>query len=372
MENVPGKSSFKDRPDPMHEKSSILNKSTSFHTHKDPIQGHSAPNNDVSNVTGDVDEASKKIEALIDVLSSVKERSDLPNISEDVETFSNMVGSQIDKYIRHEAPMKFGRDLKQDTTLINTVSLLSRLHNLLDQISPDEKVRPSLSLTAPVVQRAMAFMEKELRILLQEGSEETKKPEEEEMKYPGFKQDTIENIRRIVGAMISGGYHKDCSHAYTSLRKDAVKEAMKHQGFDSVSNEDVQKMQWETLEGHIADWVKVTKQVAKVLLPGENNLCVSIFFPDHPSVGESIITNLTKPVVTSLLNLAEAVSLTKKSAERLFKLLDLYEALTDLMAALDSSKCSNSCISEVKSEMLVIRRRLRETCLLYTSPSPRD
>ncbi|KAJ8439111.1 hypothetical protein Cgig2_027037 [Carnegiea gigantea] len=364
MENNPRKSSFKDQPDPLPEKSPVLNKSTSFSTHKGSVENHSTPDNDASTVNGEMDEASRKIDALIDVISSVRDKSDLPTIPEYVETFTNMVGSQIDRYIRQEAPLKFGQDLKQDTTLINMVTLLSRLNNLLDQISPDEKVSPSLSITAPVVQRAMAFMEKELRILLQEGSEETKKSEEEETKYPGVNQDTIENVRRIVDAMISGGYHKDCSHAYTSLRKDAFKEAMKHhQGFDDISYDDVQKMQWETLEGHIADWVKVTKHAARVLLPGENNLCVSVFFPDHPSIGETIITNLTKPVVTPLLNLAEAVSLTKKSAERLFKLLDMYEALTDLMAALDTSKCSNSCISELKSDMLVTRRRLRETII---------
>ncbi|GMH19111.1 hypothetical protein Nepgr_020952 [Nepenthes gracilis] len=49
---------------------------------------------------------------------------------------------------------------------------------------------------------------------------------------------------------------------------------MKKEGFEKISIDEVQKMQWEALEGHMATWIKVVKYSAKVILPGETKLAL--------------------------------------------------------------------------------------------------
>ncbi|GMH19114.1 hypothetical protein Nepgr_020955 [Nepenthes gracilis] len=68
-----------------------------------------------------------------------------------------------------------------------------------------------------------------------------------------------------------------CCRVYSTSRRKASKEAMKQQGFEKISIDEVQKMQWEALEGHMATWIKVVKYSAKVILPGETKLACSIF-----------------------------------------------------------------------------------------------
>ncbi|GMH19140.1 hypothetical protein Nepgr_020981 [Nepenthes gracilis] len=194
---------------------------------------------------------------------------------------------------------------------------------------------------------------------------ETKITAEEEL-FPAISDEAISRMKNIASLMISAGYGTECCQVYSTLRRKAFKEAMKQQGFEKISMDEVQKMQWEALEGHMATWIKVVKYSAKVILPGETKLCCSIFC-DFPSIGEEMSTNLATAVILLFLNFAEAIAMTKRSAERLFKVLDIYETLTELISAFDDSLYSKECADALRSDISAVRRRLGEAavCIFY-------
>ncbi|XP_074294075.1 exocyst complex component EXO70C1-like [Silene latifolia] len=406
--HLPAKStSFNDRRLSKAEKAILLNKSSSFSALVDrsqppPRRAFSSidavwnltTNNKVSECHGKIqengdfrehrttqNEVFKGIDDFIKKLSSVEDVSNLSNIPQSVEKISKMVQLEIDKYDGGESPLKFGVDRKQDTCLLNVVSRVAKLSNILAKFASNKEVSACLGLTTPAIQRAMSFLEEELRIILEYATNHTSKTpksskysgvtssedqerakEEEGNNYPGISEEKIVNMRSIANVMISAGYETECCQLYSIARRNAFKEAMNLQGLDKVSTDDVQKMQWESLESHIGNWINVVKYVAKVLLPGEKRLCDSVFFDEHPSISEAMFSNLIRSAVILFLNFAEAISMTKRSAERLFKVLDIYETLTELMSALDKL-CSNECANELRSELSSVKRRLGESAV---------
>ncbi|KAL2903797.1 Exocyst complex component EXO70B1 [Bienertia sinuspersici] len=401
--SFPSKSmSFNDRRNSSKkENSTQLSKSSSFSVHVDsrhpqpPLRTFSSieaawnlttSSDEKGTENGDVEgqdnhhqpsleEISNQIDGLIDTLSSVEESSDLPEIPRVVMTYAKMVQSEIEKYDSSESTLKFGQDRDQDNMLVNSVMRVSKLSNLFNKFSSDEKVSLSLSLTTLVVQRAMAFMEEELRVILEDSMNPSKRPEStdsndskqeesenDSFKYPMICEETISNMRRLASVMISAGYETECCQVYSVLRRNAFKEAMLQQGFEKISMDEVHKMNWEPLEGHISNWIKIVKYVANVLLPGEKKLCDSVFSDEHSSISEAMFSNLARSAVILFLSFAEAISMTKRSAERLFKVLDIYDTLTELINALEKL-CSKDCANELRSELSCVRRRLGEAAV---------
>ncbi|KAL6979613.1 hypothetical protein U1Q18_021268 [Sarracenia purpurea var. burkii] len=54
-------------------------------------------------------------------------------------------------------------------------------------------------------------------------------------------------MTRIATAMISAGYGTECCQVYNIARRNEFNEALKNLGFDTISIDDVQRMQWEPL-----------------------------------------------------------------------------------------------------------------------------
>ncbi|KAL9246600.1 hypothetical protein vseg_020116 [Gypsophila vaccaria] len=374
--------SFNDGSAFSSEKGSVLDNSSSFSFYVDgqlPPDGHDRENGDVGDYKSTLNEISEEIDGLIEKVSSIKDVSDLPDIPQSVEKISKMVESEIEKYDAGDSPLKFGDDAKQDTSLLDAVSRVSKLSNLLKKFSSTEEVSKLITMTTLVIQRAITFMEEELRVRLEDATSPSPSPlaktlksadskvfkqgeEEEGNSYPWISEEKITNITRIASVMISSGYETECCQVYSIVRTNVFKEAMKQQGFEIINVDEVQKMPWETLEGHIGTWIKVVKYVAAILLPREKKLCDSVFSHDYPSIGKAMFSNLIRSAVILFLNFAEAIAMTKRSAERLFKVLDIYDTLTELMSALDET-CSHECPDELKSELSSVRWQLGEAAV---------
>ncbi|KAJ8432265.1 hypothetical protein Cgig2_028527 [Carnegiea gigantea] len=332
-----------------------------------------------------LDEVSHEIDGFIDALSSMEDKSNAPEIPKSLGTFANMIQSEIDKYESGDSPLKFGQDLGQDTLVINAVNRTSKLIDLLENFPSDNKINPSLTLMILILQRAMSIMEEDLRVLLEdsmkppssdsnktpksnepestEPDDQKPKEDKEEHKeiYPGISLETANNMKMIASTMISAGYEAECCMAYVALRRSTFKKAIKQQGLHNISMDEVQKMQWEPLEGHISAWIKVVKHVSQVLLPGERRLCEFLF--SSSSIADNMIANLARSVAILFTNFAEAVAMTKRSAERLFKVLDVYEALNDLTSAIEGSMGSHETANELRSEISSVRSRLGEAAV---------
>lgn len=329
-----------------------------------------------------------------------KTDSDPVEIPRAVELLSKNVESMIDKYAMDAGKSKFGHDPEEDSCFFGSVSRLSKLADKIGDLKPSDEnanvlCSSSLNRTSSVLQRAMSFLEEELRAILDEdsktGSDDSDpksakarqsssfnnyghdsdrcilpdpEPASTEEEFPCFMSETISIMSKIADTMISAGYETECRVLWMIMRRKAFKSELSKGGLDVLSIDDVQRMQWDSLEREISTWIAAVKRCCTILLPGEGALSESVFL-GQPEIGQVLFGDLQRSVSIRLLDFAEAVVLTNRSAEKLFKFLDMYETLQDLIAAVDGAKrySDDPRKEEVRAEMVVVKGRIGEAAV---------
>ncbi|CAL5185493.1 unnamed protein product [Lathyrus oleraceus] len=332
-------------------------------------------------------------------------------IPEFIDKFLDLVEEKMMRYDSNQT--KWGEDVEEDSLLLEGVNRVSKLVKLLTTIitefqsreeekkggeEEDEKKEGDeeqeekeekkakkdrsilLNRVGVIQQRAMSYLEEEFRLLMEESRIQNKSdsthdskgkhaaapesPESTEtvMDFPGFKEEAITVLNKIAREMLFAGYDSECCHVYTVSRKHGFGDGLHKLGYERISMEEVQRMQWESLEREIPTWINTFKECATVWFPGERKLAASIF-AEHPSVADTLYTNLTRVVAFQLLNFAESVAMTKRAAEKLFKFLDMYETLRDTIPNLDKLY-PEEIVDETKAEVTSAKNRLGEAAVL--------
>ncbi|KAK9090129.1 hypothetical protein Sjap_023306 [Stephania japonica] len=142
--------------------------------------------------------------------------------------------------------------------------------------------------------------------------------------------DAVLDLKEIADRMIRSGYEKECCQVYNSVRRDVLDECLAILGIEKVSIEEVQKIEWKCLDEKMRKWIQAVKVVIRVLLSGEKRLCDQIFAGSE-LIREVCFTETAKGCVLQLLNFAEAIAIGRRSSEKLFRILDMYEALAEAM-----------------------------------------
>ncbi|KAL9349595.1 hypothetical protein Peur_056850 [Populus x canadensis] len=297
-------------------------------------------------------------------LSSTHDTSNnLPDVPNSVKSLLEMIQKMIAKY---DSNAKFGQNQEDDSSFIESLNCISKLINVLGEF-PSNSTTASCFNRASTIQRlAMSMLDGEFRLILEscnQGNDadlkspkpskqssfrshpesdycvvpESKSREDEE--FPSYAPEAISKKNRIATAMISSGYESD--------------------------TENVQKMQWQSLEGAIAMRISVIKHCSSVLFSGERKLCSSVF-SEHPSISQRLSSHIALTFAVRFLNFADSIALTKRSAEKLFKILDMYEALRDLIPVFDYDTSSSECSEELKSQIWAVKGRLGE----FSTPVP--
>jgi exocyst complex protein 7 len=165
-----------------------------------------------------------------------------------------------------------------------------------------------------------------------------------------------------------------------------LEQSLQKLGVEKLSKDDVQKMQWETLEGKIGKWIQYmsiavsillsnflqrvdqcTKESGypdmtclmpkigggcvrsphrdclryfdiqvKLLFAAERKLCDQIWYHLDPH-REKCFADVTDSSVHMLLSFGEAIAKSKKSPEKLFVLLDMHETMHNLLPEVTAS-----------------------------------
>ncbi|XP_061362435.1 exocyst complex component EXO70C2-like [Gastrolobium bilobum] len=306
----------------------------------------------------------------------------LLEIPDFVERFLDLVEEKIARY--DTGATKSGEVVEEDSSLLEAVNRISKLMKLLREESQSEKEEINgkndllVNRIGVVQQRAMSYLEDEFRLLMEESGNHSKsdpkgkhvqaeppesEPAETVTHFPGYTEEAVASLNKIAREMISGGYESECFHDYTISRRHALEESVHKLGFQKFTIEEIQKMQWEALErDHIPTWINTFKECAAAYFPGERKLAESVF-SDHPSTAASLFSNISRGVTIQLLNFAESMSMTKRAGEKLFKLLDMYETLRDLIPNLDNL-FPDDYVSELKAETTSGKCRLGEAAIL--------
>ncbi|TKY63027.1 Exocyst complex component EXO70B1 [Spatholobus suberectus] len=318
-----------------------------------------------------------------------------------VERYLNVVEEKIVKYEAGEGKAKWGEVAEEDSWLLETADRISKLMRLLTHRrdrEPEKEINGGkdslVNRVTSIHQRAMSYLEEDFRLLMEESRIPTEldpggnnnnnqnsgdpkgkhvAPEEQEVQdqeagehdtsFPGYSEEAISSLRKIAGEMLSGGYESECCQVYIISRRNVFEEILQKLGLERISiDEMVQKVQWETLaRDMIPAWINTLKQCAAVYFPGERQLAGAVFAA-HPSVAAGLFSSLSRGVVIQLLNFAEGAAMTRRAGEKLFKLLDMYETLRDVIPKVDGLFPEES-VEELKTEISLAKSRLGEAAI---------
>ncbi|CAD6258064.1 unnamed protein product [Miscanthus lutarioriparius] len=155
---------------------------------------------------------------------------------------------------------------------------------------------------------------------------------------PPFPPETVGRLRAMAEAMFAAGCETECTQVFLVARRNALDASLQSLGYEKASIDDVVKMPWEALESEIATWIKAFRHTVEVDLPGERDLCARVFAAggQQRCLERDIFADLAHCAMLRLLNFTEAVVLTKRAAEKLFKVLDMYEAVRDAVPLVDA------------------------------------
>ncbi|KAL5719744.1 hypothetical protein ACHQM5_012489 [Ranunculus cassubicifolius] len=340
--------------------------------------------------SNDVDTNLLKLSEEVDsfLTNNLNENQEIP---ESIEKFAKLVQVEIVKCVSGDvSSLKLfdEADDGESPSILESIERISKLTTMLADFKADKDVIALVNLTSTVLQRAMSFLEEELRTILDVVPSKTdvgsssrkttsgsfkdpdrctfnpqadKNDSPDEDNFPGFSMETVTNLKKIASAMIASGYGTECCQIYNHERRNAFEDKLMKIGYEKISIDDVQKMSWESLEGEISTWIKVMKQAVDVYFPAERKLCEQIFGEKSGDIFHS----LTRNIALQLLNFAEAVAMTKRSAEKLFKFLDTYETVRDVIPTLNEL-FEDDTTHNMKMETQSARYRLGEAaCLIF-------
>ncbi|KAI0507379.1 hypothetical protein KFK09_013503 [Dendrobium nobile] len=170
--------------------------------------------------------------------------------------------------------------------------------------------------------------------------------------------DAVNKLRNIADRLIAAGYDRECFQVYGGVRKSVVELCFNHLGIEKLSICDVQRLEWGTLESKIRRWIRAARACFRIIFASERRLCDQIF--DGLSGDDTPFVESVKSAAIQLLSFAEAISIGRRSPEKLFKVLDLHDALTDLLPDI-AIIFQSRALESINTQVVEIIARLSES-----------
>ncbi|KAK6142188.1 hypothetical protein DH2020_003000 [Rehmannia glutinosa] len=218
----------------------------------------------------------------------------------------------------------------------STVSARSSIsESYEDEISEEEEQSTTPSRTSPRAESSISESDKALDV-------------------------AMADLKSIADCMIASGYGKECVNIYKLIRKSIIDETLYYLGVEKLNHSQMQKMDWNVLEPKIKSWIHAVTIAVKTLFHGERILC-DIVFSSSEKIAESSFTEISRDAALTLFSFAENFGKSKKilSPEKLFRALDMYEAICDLWPEIESV-FSHESLSAVRAEAMAALVKLGE------------
>ncbi|XXG65111.1 hypothetical protein AAC387_Pa05g2898 [Persea americana] len=166
-------------------------------------------------------------------------------------------------------------------------------------------------------------------------------------------------LHNLAQQMIQAGHQQQCLKIYRDTRATVLEQSLRKLGVEKLSKEDVQKMQWEVLEAKIGSWIHFMRIAVKLLFTAERRVCDQIF-EGIETLKDPCFAEATGNSVAILLSFGEAIAKSKRSPEKLFVLLDMYEIMRELQPEIESIFEGKAC-TEMRESALTLTKRLAQT-----------
>ncbi|KAM2004172.1 hypothetical protein ACFX15_027654 [Malus domestica] len=166
-------------------------------------------------------------------------------------------------------------------------------------------------------------------------------------------------LHDLAQQMFQAGHHQQLLIIYRDTRSSVLEASLHKLGVEKLSKDDVQKMQWEILEAKIGNWIHYMRIAVKLLFAGERKVCDQMF-ETFDSLGDQCFAEVTRSSVSVLLSFGEAIANSKRSPEKLFVLLDMYEIMRELHSEIETIFIGKAC-AEIRESASSLTKRLAQT-----------
>ncbi|XP_058209820.1 exocyst complex component EXO70A1 isoform X1 [Rhododendron vialii] len=166
-------------------------------------------------------------------------------------------------------------------------------------------------------------------------------------------------LHDLAQQMVHAGHQQQLFTIYRETRAAVLEQSLRKLGVEKLGKEDVQRMQWEVLEAKIGNWIHFMRISVKLLFAGEKKVCDQIF-EGVDSLKEQCFADVTATSVAVLLSFGEAIAKSKRSPEKLFVLLDMYELMRELQPEMETNFQGKYCM-EMRESAVVLTKRLAQT-----------
>ncbi|KAI5648365.1 hypothetical protein M9H77_34370 [Catharanthus roseus] len=166
-------------------------------------------------------------------------------------------------------------------------------------------------------------------------------------------------LHDLAQQMVEAGNEQQLVKIYRETRSSVLEESLRKLGVEKLSKDDVQKMQWEVLEAKIGNWIHFMRIAVKLLFNGERRVCDQMF-EGFDSLKDQCFADVTAGSVAVLLSFGDAIAKSKRSPEKLFVLLDMYEIMRELHSEIETLFKGKAC-NEIRESALGLTKRLAQT-----------
>lgn len=143
-------------------------------------------------------------------------------------------------------------------------------------------------------------------------------------------------VKSIAKFMFLNGYDKECCQAYINSRQSALDEYFVSLRLHKHSIEELMNTSWNKLNSLIMRWNRAMRVFIRVYLASEKRLSNLVFGELTDSTADLCFYEISFNSVMQLLSFYISVAIGPPKTERLFRLLDMYDVLDDLLPEAES------------------------------------
>lgn len=180
--------------------------------------------------------------------------------------------------------------------------------------------------------------------------------------------ETLSGIKDIVRAMFLSKYVTECCQVYISVRKDYLDSQLSFLHIEKLSIEDILKMDSRNFYLVVRKWKYALKMFVQVYLTSEKWLSEILFGDLSESASNLCFFDTGKSSILQLLNFVQAVVIGTPSIENLFRVLDMYEVLSELLPDIKSlfpEECGCGVTTECLEILSSLEGLVKKTLTLF-------
>jgi len=171
-------------------------------------------------------------------------------------------------------------------------------------------------------------------------------------------------VKSIAKFMFLNGYDKECCQAYINSRQSAIDEYFGSLRLEKLSMEELMNTSWNKLNSLIKRWNRAMRVFIQVYLVSEKRLSKHVFGELTDSTADLCFSEISFNSVIQLLSFYVSVAIGPPKTEKLFRLLDMYDVLEDLLPEAESlfeSGYDDMILNEYHEALLQLGESARKT-----------